>query len=106
MQEIILPQGHICSIVELQNPVSMSLIKDKSVTVSYEFMFTRSKYNTPDKVRQHDILTKSAQLFETGALKSTLNQTLTPINATTIKEAHRILESGKSIGKLVVKGFD
>ncbi|EUJ28777.1 hypothetical protein PCORN_11782 [Listeria cornellensis FSL F6-0969] len=106
MQEIIFPQGHICSIVELQNPVSMSLIKDKSVTVSYEFMFTRSKYNTPDKVRQHDILTKSAQLFEKGALKSTLNQMLTPINATTIKEAHRILESGKSIGKLVVKGFD
>lgn len=106
MQEIILPQGHICSIVELQNPVSMSLIKDKSVTVSYEFMFTRSKYNTPDKVRQHDILTKATQLFEAGFLKSTLNQTLTPINATTIKEAHRILESGKSIGKLVVKGFD
>lgn len=106
MQEIILPQGHICSIVELQNPVSMSLIKDKSVTVSYEFMFTRSKYNTPDKVRQHDILTKAAQLFEGGFLKSTLNQTLAPINATTIKEAHRILESGKSIGKLVVKGFE
>ncbi|EUJ46477.1 zinc-binding alcohol dehydrogenase family protein [Paenilisteria rocourtiae] len=106
MQEIILPQGHICSVVELQNPVSMSLIKDKSVTVSYEFMFTRSKYNTDDKVRQHDILTKATQLFEKGFLKTTLNHVLTPINAATIKEAHRMLESGKSIGKLVVKGFE
>ncbi|MBC2258532.1 zinc-binding alcohol dehydrogenase family protein [Listeria booriae] len=106
MQEIIAPEGHICSIVELEKPVTMSLIKDKSVTVSYEFMFTRSKYDTRDKVRQHDILTKAAHLFENGFLKSTWNQTLQPMNAATIKEAHRIIESGKSIGKLVVKGFE
>ncbi|WP_239255089.1 zinc-binding alcohol dehydrogenase family protein [Listeria ilorinensis] len=106
MQEMIAPEGKICSIVELSEPVSMSLLKDKSATFVYEFMFTRSKYQTDTMIRQHEILTEAARLFDTGVLVSTVNQVLAPFNATTMKEAHRILETGRSIGKLVVKGFD
>ncbi|MBC1490010.1 zinc-binding alcohol dehydrogenase family protein [Listeria sp. FSL L7-1485] len=106
MQEAIRPQGKICSIVELAEPVKMSLLKDKSATFSYEFMFTRSKYDTEDKIKQHEILTNAAQLFDKGILKSTLNKVLSPINAATIEEAHEIILSGQMIGKLVVKGFE
>ncbi|MBC1356026.1 zinc-binding alcohol dehydrogenase family protein [Listeria welshimeri] len=106
MQKAIRPQGKICSIVELSKPVEMSLLKDKSATFSYEFMFTRSKYDTEDKIKQHEILTEAARMLDIGALTTTLNKVLSPINAATIEEAHRIISSGKMIGKLVVKGFD
>ncbi|MDT0015448.1 zinc-binding alcohol dehydrogenase family protein [Listeria cossartiae] len=106
MQESICPQGKICSIVELAEPVKMSLLKDKSATFSYEFMFTRSKYDTDDKVKQHEILTKAAHMLDGGMLQTTLNKVLSPINAATIEEAHQIISSGKMIGKLVVKGFE
>lgn len=106
MQKAIRPQGKICSIVELSEPVEMSLLKDKSATFSYEFMFTRSKYDTEDKIKQHEILTEAARMLDIGALTTTLNKVLSPINAATIEEAHTIISSGKMIGKLVVKGFD
>ncbi|EFR86657.1 alcohol dehydrogenase, zinc-dependent, partial [Listeria marthii FSL S4-120] len=72
----------------------------------YEFMFTRSKYDTEDKVKQHEILTKAAHMLDGGTLRATLNKVLAPINAATIEEAHQIISSGKMIGKLVVKGFE
>ncbi|EDP7785380.1 zinc-binding alcohol dehydrogenase family protein [Listeria monocytogenes] len=106
MQEVIRPQGEICSIVELAEPVKMTLLKDKSATFSYEFMFTRSKYNTEDKIKQHEILTEAAQMLDAGELTTTLNQVLSPVNAATIEEAHKIISSGKMIGKLVVKGLE
>ncbi|HEL6995709.1 TPA: zinc-binding alcohol dehydrogenase family protein [Listeria monocytogenes] len=106
MQEAIRPQGKICSIVELAEPVKMTLLKDKSATFSYEFMFTRSKYDTTDKIRQHEILTEAAHMLDAGELTTTLNQVLSPVNAATIEEAHKIISSGKMIGKLVVKGFE
>ncbi|MBC1324297.1 zinc-binding alcohol dehydrogenase family protein [Listeria welshimeri] len=106
MQKAIRPQGKICSIVELSEPVEMSFLKDKSATFSYEFMFTRSKYDTEDKIKQHEILTEAARMLDIGALTTTLNKVLSPINAATIEEAHTIISSGKMIGKLVVKGFD
>ncbi|MBC1737415.1 zinc-binding alcohol dehydrogenase family protein [Listeria seeligeri] len=106
MQEAICPQGKICSIVELAEPVKMSLLKDKSATFSYEFMFTRSKYNTADKIKQHEILNKASEMFDEEVLAPTLNKVLSPINATTVEKAHEIVSSGKMIGKLVVKGFE
>ncbi len=106
MQEAIRAQGKICSIVELAEPVKMSLLKDKSATFSYEFMFTRSKYNTEDKIKQHEILTEAAKMLDKGDLTSTLNKVLSPVNAKTIEEAHKIISSGKMIGKLVVKGSE
>ncbi|MBC1521903.1 zinc-binding alcohol dehydrogenase family protein [Listeria aquatica] len=106
MEQAIKPEGQICSIVELSHPVQMSILKDKSAGFHYEFMFTRSKYQMADQIRQHEILEKARVLFESGELKSTLTKVLTPINAETMREAHKIVESGKMIGKLVVKGFD
>lgn len=69
-------------------------------------MFTRSKYNTEDKIKQHEILTEAARMLDKGDLTSTLNKVLSPVNAKTIEEAHKIISSGKMIGKLVVKGFE
>jgi NADPH2:quinone reductase len=41
MAEATAPQGKICSIVESDELLDLTLLKDKSVTFIWEFMFTR-----------------------------------------------------------------
>jgi len=43
---------------------------------------------------------------EEGVLQTTLSESLGPINAANLKEAHRRIESGKTIGKLVLAGWE
>ena len=105
MAEIVKPQGKICSIVETAKPVNLDLLKSKSVTFVWEFMFTRSMFKTDDMIAQHHILQRVAKLIDDGVLTTTLNQVLTPINAENLRKAHAQLESGSTIGKLVLSGW-
>jgi len=73
--------------------------------VHWEFMFTRAMFTTADILRQHEILDTVADLVDAGTLRTTLTATLAPINAANLREAHRRLESGTTIGKLVVSGW-
>ncbi|XWN14629.1 zinc-binding alcohol dehydrogenase family protein [Formosa sp. 4Alg 33] len=100
--DIVKPQGHIVSITGSSKPLDLNLLKNKSVSFSYEYMYTRSLYTTEDMERQHDILNKIAELLDTGTLKSTLTTTLKGFTVANLKEAHRLQESGKSIGKTVI----
>jgi hypothetical protein len=52
MADMIRPQGCIVSIVENAKPLDLNLLKSKSVTFVWEFMFTRSMYQTPDMANQ------------------------------------------------------
>jgi len=101
--ELIKPQGHIVSITGSATPVALNKLKNKSVTFSWELMYTRSMYQTDDMEEQHHILNKFAELFDNGTLKTTLNTTLKGFTAENLKEAHRLLESGKTIGKVVIE---
>ncbi|MDQ0207270.1 zinc-binding alcohol dehydrogenase family protein [Alkalicoccobacillus murimartini] len=105
MAEIIKPQGKICSIVENKEPLDLNVLKSKSATFVWEFMFTRAMYETPDMIQQQKLLDQVSQLIEEGHIQTTLTETLSPIEAKTIKEAHAKVESGKMIGKIVVEGF-
>ncbi|UHQ56563.1 MULTISPECIES: zinc-binding alcohol dehydrogenase family protein [Microbulbifer] len=105
MANIIKPQGSICSIVDNREPLDLSLLKPKSATFCWEFMFTRSMFRTPDMHRQQEILNEIAQLVDRGTLKSTVNLVQQPINATNLREAHHLLETGRTIGKLVLEGW-
>lgn len=102
MMEAITPQGKICSIVETKTPLNISLMQQKSVTFIMEFMFTRSLFGTEDMKKQHEILTEMAKMFDEGILKTTLTEILQPIDAKTMRDAHSKVESGKTIGKVVV----
>ncbi|MBO9674902.1 MAG: zinc-binding alcohol dehydrogenase family protein [Sphingobacteriaceae bacterium] len=101
--ELIKPQGHIVSITGSATPVALNKLKNKSVTFSWELMYTRSMYQTDDMGEQHHILNKLAELFDNGTLKTTLNTTLNGFTVENLKEAHRLLESGKTIGKVVIE---
>ena len=70
-----------------------------------ERMFTRSLFQTPDIQRQHEILEEAARLIDNGTLRTTLAESLGPINAANLRRAHQMLERGRTIGKLVLEGF-
>ncbi|ETN95492.1 zinc-binding alcohol dehydrogenase family protein [Zhouia amylolytica] len=103
MVELIKPQGHIASITGSADPVVLNDLKTKSVSFSWEFMFTRPMFQTEDMIAQHHILNKVAALLENGTLKSTLTNTLNGLTVENLKDAHALLESGKAIGKTVIK---
>jgi len=102
MVEVIKPQGSICCIVDNTAPLPIEQLKAKSARLAWEFMFTRSMFQTNDMIEQHHILNKVAELLDQGVLKTTLTQTLKPMNAATLRTAHEILEAGKMVGKLVI----
>ncbi len=103
--DLIKPQGKICSIVENEHPLEMGILKSKSATLVWEFMFTKAMYETGDMITQHELLNKVSELLDEGILKTTLNETFTPINAENLKKAHALLESGHTIGKIVLEKF-
>jgi NADPH:quinone reductase len=102
MAELIKPQGHIASITGSAAPVVLNKLKSKSVSFSWELMFTRSSFQTDDMIEQHRILNRVADLLDEGVLEPTLTQTLYGLTADTLKQAHAQLESGTTIGKLVI----
>ncbi|MFD2655595.1 zinc-binding alcohol dehydrogenase family protein [Gracilibacillus thailandensis] len=105
MGEVIVPQGKVCSIVENQEPLDLNVLKNKSVTFVWEFMFTRSMYHTVDMIKQHELLTKLSELIDDGKIQTTLKETISPINAINLRKAHEMVETGKMIGKVVLEQF-
>jgi len=101
--ELIKPQGHIASITGNSGTVALNKLKNKSVSFSWELMYTRSTFQTDDMIEQHHILNRLADLSDNGTIKPTLNTTLVGLTAANFKEAHRLIESGKTIGKIAIK---
>ncbi len=104
MAKLIKPQGKICSIVDTSN-VDLSLLKSKSAAFVWEFMFTRSMYKTPDMIEQQRLLNKVSELIDNGVLVTTVNTLLHPINAENLRKAHKMIEQGNAIGKLVLSDW-
>jgi zinc-binding alcohol dehydrogenase family protein len=105
MCEAIKPQGRICGIVETAESVDLNALKRKSATFVWEFMFTRSMYQTEDMIEQHQLLTRIAEWVDRQKIQSTLTETLSPINAANLRTAHAKIEAGHMIGKLVLTGW-
>ena len=102
--ELLAPMGKIALIDDPQT-LDIKKLKQKSISLHWEFMFTRSMFNTTDIIEQHHLLNKVAELIDQGYIKTTVGKNLGAINATNLKAAHAELESGKSIGKIVLEGF-
>ncbi|XUL94397.1 zinc-binding alcohol dehydrogenase family protein [Streptomyces galilaeus] len=102
--EILKPFGGLLAIDDF-GAVEIGLLKSKSISFHWEFMFTRSLYRTPDQVAQHHILGEIARLVDAGSLSTTATRDLGTIDAAHLREAHRILESGSAIGKVTLTGF-
>jgi zinc-binding alcohol dehydrogenase family protein len=98
------PQGEICFIDDPE-ALDVMKIKGKAGAVHIEFMFARSMHRTPDMIQQHKLLTEVAGLVDAGLVKTTLGDVVGPITAANLRHAHALVESGRTVGKLVLAGF-
>jgi zinc-binding alcohol dehydrogenase family protein len=107
LADVIKPQGRICSILGIKGAQTVNLnpLQAKSASFSFELMFTRSTYQTPDMQAQGDLLNEAARLFDAGTLRHTMKEDYGPLNAASLRRAHARIESGKTIGKLVLDGI-
>jgi len=97
------PQGHVTFIDNFDE--SIAPFKPKSITISWEMMFTRSLFQTADMDAQHRLLTEVSALVDAGVLRTTLSRAIGPINAENLREVHESVETGRTIGKMVLEGF-
>ncbi|HZV66272.1 MAG TPA: zinc-binding alcohol dehydrogenase family protein [Telluria sp.] len=102
--EVLAPQGKL-ALIDDPESLDVRLLKRKSISLHWEFMYTRSMFQTPDMIEQHRLLGRVAQLVDAGALRSTLAERFGTINAANLRRAHALLESGKARGKIVLSGF-
>ncbi|KPK08428.1 MAG: NADPH:quinone reductase [Betaproteobacteria bacterium SG8_39] len=105
LADVIKPQGAICSIVRTLAPVALNTLMAKCARFSWEAMFARSSFGTPDMIEQHRILERVAAWIDAGQLRSTATERLSPINAENLRAAHARVESGRMIGKIVLSGW-
>ncbi len=104
ISKLIAPQGKF-GLIDDPKSLDIGEFKSKSVSVHWEFMFTRSMFNTTDIEQQSQLLHQVAELVDNHRIKTTLNHTLGKINAQNLKLAHELIESGRTKGKIVLEGF-
>ncbi|MAT60597.1 MAG: NADPH:quinone reductase [Micrococcales bacterium] len=102
---ILAPQGKLGMIDDPAEPIDITLLKGKSISLHWESMFTRSLYETSDMTRQHDILNQIADLVDEGSITSTFNHDLGVICAENLEQAHELVASQRTIGKIVLSGW-
>lgn len=103
MAEMIKPRGKIVALVNFMNKVDLNLLKEKSVSFSFEFMLTRPKYETEDMIQHHHYLKELSFLLDREVIKTTHYKTLKGLTVDTLTKAHTLIEEGKSIGKIVIE---
>ena len=103
--ELLAPQGKIGLIDDPAAPLDVMQLKRKSLSLHWELMFTRSLFHTADMQRQHELLNRVADLVDAGRVRSTLAQHFGTITAANLRRAHAQIESGTTLGKIVLEGF-
>jgi zinc-binding alcohol dehydrogenase family protein len=104
LEPIIAPQGKFALIDDPQM-LDISPFKRKAVSVHWESMFTRAIFETPDMIAQHKLLNEVSAMIDGGLIVTTAAQELSPINAANLIKAHAQIESGTTIGKVVLVGW-
>lgn len=102
--ELIAPQGHF-GLIDDPAQLDIKPFKSKSVSVHWEFMFTRSMFQTEDMQKQSELLNEVCKLVDEGKIKTTVTEVISPINAENLKRVHQQIESGTTKGKIVLHGF-
>jgi NADPH2:quinone reductase len=104
LADLMAPQGKY-GLIDDPPEFNVGVFKGKAISVHWESMFTRSSFQTPDMIAQHNLLNDVSDLIDRGVLRTTLGENFGTINATNLKRAHALLESGKSRGKIVLEGW-
>lgn len=103
MAESIKPFGEICLLVSTGKETDLNIFKNKSVSIHWEFMFSRSLYQTDDRFLQGQILTKIATIIDQQEFQPIDSQQLVGLNADNLKVALTQVARGDMCGKLVIE---
>lgn len=98
--DIVRPFGHITAIDEPEG-LDLLPLKSKSIAWHWELMFTRSMFDY-DMIAQQRLLADAASMVDAGTLRSTLTTTIEHFDAAGLQQAHRLVESGSMVGKVVI----
>ena len=102
--DLIAPQGRL-ALIDDPERLDVGLLKRKSLSLHWEFMFTRSMFGTADIAAQGALLDEIARLVDSGRLRTTLGEHYGRIDAENLRRAHARIESGRARGKIVLEGF-
>ncbi|GJE52264.1 Zinc-type alcohol dehydrogenase-like protein [Methylobacterium tardum] len=102
--DLIAPQGRL-ALIDDPERLDVGLLKRKSLSLHWEFMFTRSMFATADIAAQGALLDEVARLVDSGRLRTTLGEHYGRIDAANLRRAHALIESGRAKGKIVLEGF-
>jgi zinc-binding alcohol dehydrogenase family protein len=103
--EAMAPESAMVLIENLPQPVDINKLKPKSLSLHWEFMFGRPRFRLANMKEQGRLLTEVAGLVDAGLIRSTARTDVGVINAANLRRAHALVESGKTIGKVVLAGF-
>ena len=104
MCAMIAPRGHMALIDDPQG-ININLGKQKAISISWEFMFTRPMFDMADIAAQGHLLNRVSEMLDDGVLQSTVTGKLGELSAETLKTAHATQETGRVIGKNVMTGL-
>jgi NADPH2:quinone reductase len=102
--ELLAPQGRLALI---DDPKTLDIVplKQKSISVHWELMYTRSLFQTADMGEQGVLLDEVARLVDAGTIRTTLAENFGTIDAANLRRAHELIESHTAKGKIVLEGF-
>ncbi len=98
------PQGKL-ALIDDPETLDARPLKAKSISLHWEFMFTRSMFETRDMIAQHQLLTRVATLIDEQVIATTLGEHYGTITSANLQKAHAQLETGRAVGKIVLEGF-
>jgi NADPH:quinone reductase-like Zn-dependent oxidoreductase len=97
--KVLNPAGALCYIVPPHGPLDLSEFFPRRASLSFEMMFARARHGAQPE-RQGFILRRASSLLDEGVLRPTLTRTLP---WTEFAEAHRLIEGGHTVGKIVLE---
>jgi zinc-binding alcohol dehydrogenase family protein len=98
------PQGRL-GVIDDMAALDPMLLKPKSISLHWEYMFTRPLFATSDLAEQGRLLAEAADLVDAGRIRTTATANFGAINAANLRRAHALIESGQARGKVVLAGF-
>ena len=104
--ELLAPLGTLGLIVETVNPMHIgNPFRLKSPRVVWEYMMTRSRFQTADMHRQGEILMEVSRRCDAGNFPKITTRVLGKISPANLIEAHAAMENGSAHGKWVLAGW-
>ncbi|MCM0595975.1 zinc-binding alcohol dehydrogenase family protein [Weissella uvarum] len=103
--ELICPDGRIAATTENRRLIDLQKLTKKRATFSWEWVYSKSYFQTEAMITQHENLDTLAELVDAGKIQPIDKIHYQPINAQNMRKAHADVESGKMVGKVVLTGW-